>query len=99
MKLVFLFLVLACAGRKGEPAPTTEPVGEATPAAQPAPAVKLEPAPPAEPAPEGVPGCEDTETRRYVGDLDTCSRIRYTCGEGEDYFNDGCGCGCEKSSD
>ena len=41
-------------------------------------------------------GCNyDNGDKRYVAkSIDECSRIRYTCNPGEQYFSNMCGCGC-----
>ena len=39
---------------------------------------------------------EDTMTKHYVGDTESCMMIKYRCDTGWDYFADNIGCGCEK---
>ena len=43
-------------------------------------------------------GCNyDEPNKQYVEkDPAICSVIKYTCLEGENYFSDDCGCGCEE---
>lgn len=34
-------------------------------------------------------------TKHYKGDPETCPVIKFTCEEGQQYFSDPCGCGCQ----
>ena len=39
----------------------------------------------------------DSEEKKYIGkSADECSRIKFACEGNSKYFNDECGCGCEK---
>src|SRR3989338_2366898 len=39
----------------------------------------------------------DSEEKKYIGkSADKCSRIKFACEGNTKYFNDECGCGCEK---
>ena len=50
-----------------------------------------------EACPEASCNYDDT-TKNYIGkSLDECSRIRFSCTEGKEYFSDECGCGCKPS--
>ncbi len=44
----------------------------------------------------GGDGCDyDQEGKTYIGkSQDECSRIKFLCASGSEYFSDSCGCGC-----
>lgn len=54
-----------------------------------------------EECPAAAEGCNyDSTERSYVGkSADECSRIKFMCIEGTEYFADGCGCGCAPSGE
>ncbi|MCB9791390.1 MAG: hypothetical protein H6741_01570 [Alphaproteobacteria bacterium] len=81
--MLSLLLLLACSGQGAAPEPAPD-----TPAVEPGPEAPAE-------APEA---CADTPSKRYVGNTEECPRIRFACQDGEQYFSDDCGCGCETSS-
>ena len=42
---------------------------------------------------------EDDPNKKYVGESpDQCAVIRFTCEEGQEYFADDCGCGCQATA-
>jgi hypothetical protein len=86
--LVTLVTPLACATPPASgPEPSDPAGGHASPAA------------PEDPAPSPEPNrcvAEPGSGKRYVGHSpDTCAIIKFGCEEGETYFGDDCGCGCE----
>ncbi|MBI5414212.1 hypothetical protein HZA38_01725 [Candidatus Peregrinibacteria bacterium] len=40
----------------------------------------------------------DTESKRYMFELQDCPVVNYVCAEDETYFTDKIGCGCEKKA-
>jgi hypothetical protein len=79
----------ACGPTQG-PAPGVPPPGTADP---------IETPPPPTPGGPTTPACgAAVPGKRYIGhSADECSRIRFACDAGEEYFSDECGCGCQKT--